>query len=91
MRNLSDETLDGLAYGFRLYCNPRIRERTRLFNLKISAFRKHLKGKSKQEMIEELITNNPGYIRALLEKSTDGMILERYVYTFIHKWSVPSE
>ena len=79
---LSDETIDGLMFEWRLASNPQVTARREAYFAKLKAFRESTAAKTKSEMISELKADCPAYILELLEKNSEAQIRDRYVQTF---------
>lgn len=80
--SLSDETIDGLAFGMRLAMNPKVQAQRRAYLERLAKCRAASAHLSKADMIAELVQHNPAYLVKVLERSSEEAIRNRYVHTF---------
>ncbi len=86
---MADETRDGVMLELALMSNPKVKARREAWYASIRTFREATAHKTQKEMIDELIADNPAYIRSLLESRQESETRDRYVMTFHHKVGRP--
>jgi len=81
--------MDALILEMKLKCNPEVTRRREEYYRRVEMVRKEARSMGKSAVIDRLISNNPAYIRELLETEDDrfgdGALFERYARTFCHK------
>lgn len=81
-----EERMDAFDLEMRLRRNPEVTRRREEYYRRVEEARNEARSMGKSAVIDRLISNNPAYIRELLESEDDrfgaGALFDRYARTF---------
>lgn len=90
-RGMSDETLDGIAYGLKLAGIPGLKERRLDYERRINECRKQAASMTREQIVARLREDMPAYIGELLMKEDLGRLHDRYAHTFYERVPKPTK